>query len=189
MLKIDLRSFIYYKLVNSLLFGLSMGVVFIVYTPLEPSVYSLGGIALALGTIYLAKLYNKIMTLEWFYKISLFVELLALGLICYFLLFSYSYITAITIYFGYQLIFTFGTYLIRAETIFVSRRALLSLLDLAKQKGYLVGMFISYIFYKILEVFFDIHTKEEQVYLIYYLFFALELLIIFYLLKAFRRKV
>lgn len=187
MRKIELRSFIAYKFFNSLLFGLSMGVVFTIYTPLEPSIYSIGGIALALGTLWLTRYYGKIMTLGYFFVISLLVELVALGMIGYFLLFSYSYTTAITIYFGYQLIFTFGTYLIRAETLFLSRRTILMLLDAAKQKGYLAGMFISYAFYKTAELYFGVTTKEGQVYAIYFLFLLLETIIIAYLIKSFKK--
>ena len=40
-------AFIIYKWFNSLFLGVSIGSVFTIYEPLEPSVYSLGGIALA----------------------------------------------------------------------------------------------------------------------------------------------
>ncbi len=46
-LKINYRAFISYKFFNSLFTGISVGSIFIIYTPLSPSVYSLGGIVLA----------------------------------------------------------------------------------------------------------------------------------------------
>ena len=43
-------AFIRYKFLNSLFLGLSVGAVFVLYTPLSPAVFSAGGIGLALGT-------------------------------------------------------------------------------------------------------------------------------------------
>jgi len=42
MLKLIPQWFIRYKFFNSLSLGLSVGAIFTIYTPLEPSVYSLG---------------------------------------------------------------------------------------------------------------------------------------------------
>jgi hypothetical protein len=94
--------------------------------------------------------------------------------------------TALIVYAGYQLTFTFGSYLIRAETLFLNRSKILGMVDIAKQKGYLFGMVISYIFYTFLESFFDISDKQEQVYLIHFALLLLEFLTLFYLLKAFK---
>ena len=90
-------------------------------------------------------------------------------------------------YAGYQLSFTFGSYLVRAETLFLKKRAPISFVDVIKQKGYLVGMFLSWGFYKSLE-YFGINDKQIQVYDIHYLLLFLELDIIFYLFKSFKRK-
>ena len=127
-----------------------MGSIFTIYAPLNPSIYSFGGIILAISMLFVAKLYSKILNVEYFYRISLFVELIALVLICGFLIFSYSYATALFIYIGYQATFTFGSYLVRAETVLLKKAQILTFLDVAKQKGYLVGMGISFLFYKIL---------------------------------------
>ena len=183
---IDFRSFIWFKLLNSFFLGLSVGSIFIIYSPLEPSIYSIGGIALALMMLLVAKFYTKIMNIEAFYKISLFVEVLLLGMLLFFLLNSYSYITALFIYGGYQLTFAFGSYLIRAETVFLKRSSIFGFVDVAKQKGYLAGMAGSYLFYKLLEYGYDISNSQEQVYYLHFLLLGVQALILYYLNKAFK---
>lgn len=185
--KLIIREFIKYKLLNSAFLGLSVGSIFILYAPLMPSVYSIGGIVLAFAMLVLAKFYYKILTIEYFFKISLFVELVLLAVVLYFLLFSYSYTTALVFYIGYQVTFTFGSYLIRAETLFLKKAKALGFVDVAKQKGYLLGMFLSYVFYQFIEKVFHISDKQEQVYDIHFLLLFFQGLIIFYLLKSFRR--
>jgi len=185
---LNIREFLKYKLLNSLFLGLSVGSIFILYTPLMPSVYSIGGIFLALGMLIVAKFYYKILNMEYFYKISLFVELVLLFIIGYFLIFSYSYTTAFIIYIGYQVTFTFGSYLIRAETLFLKRSKSIELVDVAKQKGYLFGMLISYLFYLFIENILSITDKQTQVYDIHLLLLILQLFIIFYLIKSFKDK-
>ena len=150
-LKINTREFIKYKFLNSLFLGISVGSIFIIYSPLEPSIYSFGGILLALAMLFIAKLYSKILNIYYFYRISLFVEIITLILVSGFLIFSYSYATALLVYIGYQVTFTFGSYLVRAETVLLKKSKILTFLDVAKQKGYLAGMAISFIFYKLLE--------------------------------------
>jgi len=188
MKKLNIREFIKYKCLNSLFLGLSVGSIFVLYTPLQPSIYSVGGIALALGMLIVAKFYYKILNINYFYKISLFVELVLLVVISYFLLFSYSYISAFIIYSGYQITFTFGSYLVRAETLFLKKSKPITLVDVAKQKGYLFGMLLSYIFYKSLEYIFNITDKKSQVYDIHFLLLLLQVIIIFYLLKSFKNR-
>ncbi|MEA3456152.1 MAG: hypothetical protein U9R26_06565, partial [Campylobacterota bacterium] len=129
--------FIRYKFINSLFLGLSVGAIFTIYAPLDPSVYSLGGVLLAVAMLIVARLYHRIMTTSWFFRISLFVEAVLLLAIVYFLLFPYTYQTALLVYIGYQTTFVFGSYLVRAETLLLSSDALLTRLDTAKQLGYL----------------------------------------------------
>ena len=186
--KLNIREFLKYKLLNSAFLGLSVGSIFILYTPLMPSVYSIGGILLAIGMLIVAKFYYKILNIEYFYKISLFVELVLLFVVTYFLLFSYSYTTAFIVYAGYQITFTFGSYLVRAETLFLKKSKPIELVDVAKQKGYLLGMLVSYLFYTALEYFLNISDKQIQVYNIHFLLLAFQGLIIFYLIKSFRFK-
>ena len=186
---INLRPFIYYKLFNSLFTGLSVGSIFTIYAPLEPSVFSLGGVVLALAMLVIAKFYVSIMNRHWFYRISMGVEMVMFLLVLYFLLFTYSYVTALMVYIGYQMTFAFGSYLVRAETMLIPNRNVLTFLDVAKQKGYLVGMALAYLFYKGLEYAFGIAENAEQVYYLHYLLLGVESVTIALLIRAFAKKV
>ena len=186
--QIVLKEFIRYKFFNSLFVGLSVGSIFTIYAPLEPSLYSLGGIALALAMLGIAKIYTKIMNIYYFYRISIAVELVMLISVLYFLFFSYSYTTALFIYAGYQLTFSFGSYLVRAETILIPKSEALSRLDVAKQLGYLAGMLISYLFYKVLTYFLNTTDNQSQVYDLHYLLLLTELITIVFLLRSFSTK-
>ena len=59
---------------------------------------------------------------------------------------------------------------------------------MAKQIGYLVGMAISYAFYKGVEYFELLSDNQEQVYYIHFLLVAIELIVITLLWKAFNYK-
>jgi len=187
-LELQFREYLKFKFINSLFLGLSVGSIFILYTPLMPSIYSVGGVLLALGMLIVAKFYYKILNIHYFYKISLFIELILLSVLVYFLLFSYSYTTALIIYIGYQITFVFGSYLVRAETLFLKKTKFLEYVDVAKQKGYLLGMVFSYFFYTFLEKFFEIHDKQVQVYNIHFLLVCVEVMIIYYLIHSFRTR-
>lgn len=182
------KNYLRYKFLNSLFLGVSVGSIFTLYAPLEPSVYSLGGIVLALGMLFVAKLYHKILTLSYFFAILTLVEVVILLAVLYFLFFSYSYTSAFLFYVSYQFTFIFGSYLMRAETLFLKKRELLSLVDVAKQKGYLVGMLLSYLFYQFLEFAFTIANKEEQVYAMHFLLLFVQMLILYFLVKSFKRN-
>ena len=186
MLTLHPTWYLRYKFLNSLFLGLSVGAIFTIYAPLKPSLYSLGGIALAVGMLMIARLYHRILTIEWFYRISLGVEVILLVVVGYFLLFPYTYQTALLVYLGYQLTFVFGSYLVRAETLIAKSDALLTAIDTAKQFGYLAGMGVSYLFYRVLE-YQNISENQEKVYDLHYLLLAVELLIIFFIIKSFRR--
>jgi putative membrane protein len=185
-MRLNLRNYVYYKLLNSLFLGLSVGSIFVIYTPLEPSVYSIGGILLALGMLFLAKFYENLMEIKIFFYITLFVELIVLSFVGFFLYYNYSYITAMSVYAGYQLTFVFGNYLVRMETISLKRSKLLSFVDIAKQKGYLLGLILSYLFYKSL-AYFAINDKQIQVYNLYLILFILQIIIIVLILKSFKK--
>jgi len=186
MLTIIPKWFIRYKFFNSLFLGLSVGAIFTLYTPLEPSIYSLGGVFLALAMLLVARLYNHILNAKWFFRISLFVEVVLLFAIVYFLYHSYSYQTALLMYIGYQITFIFGSYLVRAETLLLKTDVLLTKLDTAKQLGYLFGMGISYVFYKIL-TFYRIESNQMQVYDLHFLLFAVEVIVILLIIKSFKK--
>lgn len=186
-LKINQGAFVLYKLFNALFLGVSVGSIFTIYTPLEPSVYSIGGIVLALGMLLVAKQYHKILNSYYFYRISLLVELVVLALVIGFLIFSYSYQTALWVYVGYQLTFVFGSYLVRAETLVLKENEILTRVDMAKQYGYLIGMAASYGFYKLLEYSWGISDHQEQVYLLHFILLVVELVVIGLLVRAFRK--
>ena len=187
-INLNQSAFILYKWFNSLFLGVSIGSVFTIYEPLEPSVYSLGGIALAAAMIIVAKFYHKILNVYFFFRLSLAVELIVMLMLIAFLIFSYSYQTALLIYIGYQITFVFGSYLVRAETLVFKEDHILTKIDMAKQIGYLVGMAISYAFYKGVEYFELRSDKQEQVYYMHFLLVAIELIVITLLWKAFNYK-
>ncbi len=184
---LHVRPYLYYKFLNSLFLGLSVGSIFILYTPLEPSIFSLGGIFLAIGMLVLAKFYSKIMNIEAFFYITLFVEVVVLAFICVFLILNYSYMSALLVYLGYQITFVFGSYLVRMETIALKRTEFISFADVVKQKGYLAGLVLSYLFYKILE-YIGIESKQIQVYDLYIGLFILEIFIIYMIFAAFKKR-
>lgn len=187
MVKINPRKYFIYKFFNSTFTGLSVGSIFTIYAPLKPSIFSVGGIFLAVGMLIIAKFYEKLITLTKFFLISLFVEIVMLVLILLFLVKPYTYTTALLVYAGYQLTFVFGSYLIRAETIFLRKKRFLSLVDMYKQAGYLAGLVVSFFFYKKLEILFGITTNQEKVYILHFFLLFIEVTVIFFLVKSFKR--
>ena len=186
MLKIIPSWFIRYKFFNSLFLGLSVGAIFTLYAPLEPSIYSLGGVLLAMGMLLVARLYHHILNANWFFKISLFVEITLLLAMLYFLYASYSYQTALLLYIGYQITFVFGSYLIRAETLLLQTDTLLTKLDTAKQLGYLMGMGVSYLLYKLF-AYYGIEDHKTQVYDLHFLLIGIEIVVIVLIFKSFKK--
>lgn len=183
-MKLNPRYFFIYKALNSLFLGLSIGSIFTIYAPLKPEVYSIGGVVLALGTLLIANLYSKILNIEWFFKISLFVEFVLFFMIIIFLFFPYDYMSALLIYAGYQIVFTFGSYLFRAETLFLNETTLLTKVDTYKQIGYIVGMGLSYLFYKSI----DSKNNFEQVYELHYILLVVQIFIIYFVFKSFKKR-
>ena len=144
-LQLNHRNYIIYKFFNSLFLGTSIGSVFIIYSPLEPAIYSIGGIVLALGLMGVALFYEKILNIGYFYIISLFVEIVILAVLIAFLIFSYSYEIALCVYIGYQVTFIFGSYLGRVETLLLKKKRILKAVDISKQAGYMIGLLLSYV--------------------------------------------
>ena len=183
-LRINSRNFLRYKFFNSLFLGTSIGSVFTIYAPLDPSVYSIGGIVLAASMLIVATLYSRILNINYFYKISLFVELVILSVIVAFLLLSFNYQIALFVYIGYQITFMFGSYLIRGETLLLKKDRLLTLVDVAKQFGYLIGLGLSFLFYKFIEYQFQIIDNQTQVFYIHYLLLTIEIIVIINFFKV-----
>jgi len=188
-MKLNERAFLIYKLSNSSFTGLSIGILFTIYQPIEdPAIYSLGGMVLAVGMLILAKFYDKILNIISFYRISLFVEIIIMLSIFTFLLLKYSLTSALIIYCSYQLTFIFGGYLVRAETLVAQNKELLGKIDVNKQIGYLLGLGFSYIFYKLLEFGFNITDSKIQISILHYLLILLQSFIIIFLTKSFKKS-
>lgn len=186
MLTLIPKCFIRYKFFNSLFLGLSVGAIFTLYTPLDPSIYSLGGVVLAIGMLFVARLYHIILNTKWLFRISLLVESVLLLVMIYFIFNPYTYQTALIIYIGYQLTFIFGSYLVRTETLLLKTDELLIKLDTAKQLAYLLGMGISYIFYKTLN-YVGIIKNQTQVYNLHFLLILVEIIVIVLIFRSFKR--
>ena len=64
-MRLNKKIFLIYKLLNSTFTGLSIGILFTIYQPLEdPSIYSIGGMILAIGMLVLANFYDKILNIK-----------------------------------------------------------------------------------------------------------------------------
>jgi putative membrane protein len=185
-MKLNRKAFLLYKLFNSSFTGLSVGILFTIYRPLEePSIYSVGGIVLALSMLLIAIFYEKLLNIKSFYAISMLVELVMMISLITFLILDISFVSALLIYCLYQFTFIFGGYLVRAETLVANDKDFLAKIDILKQIGYLVGLSASYLFYKIIEHYFEIMGGESQIEILHYLLIALQLLIIVLLLFSF----
>ena len=186
-MKLNRTAFLLYKLFNSSFTGLSIGILFIIYKPIEdPSVYSLGGIFLAISMLLIALFYEKLLNIKSFYFISLLVEIVMFLTLVVFFIFKISYFSALLIYSLYQLTFIFGGYLVRAETLVAKEKDFLSRIDVAKQIGYLIGLSISYLFYKVLEHFYSITDGVQQIEILHYVLIFLQISIICFLFFSFQ---
>lgn len=188
-MRLKFTDYLVYKLFNSLFLGISIGALFVVYSPIKPYVYSVGGLALGVGLLVVAFFYEKILHIKAYFWISLFVELVIFAGVVVILMGKFSLVNALFVYIGYQISFMFGSYLSRAETIVIQNHKKLSRIDIAKQVGYLLGMGISLIYYRIVESVYDITSSNEQVYNIHYILFAVEVMIIIFLLRSFDGKI
>lgn len=186
-LKINNRTYLTYKFLNSLFFGIAVGSYVVQYEPIKMADFPIMGVFFAVLSIPVATLYKKIMRINYFYQFSLYVEVIMIVWIIVFLIFPYSYETALLIYISRNITFVFGDFLGRAETIFLRKTEVLSSLDIAKQLGAISGMIISFCFYKSLEYFHGISDNSSQVYYIHFLLVFIELTIIYFLVRSFRK--
>lgn len=181
------KNFLIYKLLNSSFTGLSIGILFKIYEPLDPEIYSIGGMVLAVAMIVIAKFYEKLLNIQSFYRISLFVEAVMLLTVISFLVLGYSLTSALVIYCGYQLTFIFGGYLVRAETLVTHRKELLSKIDMLKQTGYLVGLGASFLFYKVLDMGLEITVPNDQIIVLHYVLILLQSVILLLVISSFKK--
>ena len=187
-MQLNNKWFLTYKLFNSAFTGLSVGILFTIYNPLDPEIYSLGGIILASAMLVLAKFYEKLLNIKSFYLISVLVEACMLITVLVFLILKYSLVSALIIYILYQFTFIFGGYLVRAETLVAQNKELLAKIDINKQIGYLLGLAFSFLIYKVLENSFNISETKDQIIVLHYILLTLQFSILAFLLLSFDKK-
>ena len=180
--------FIQYKFLNSLFLGLSVGAVFVLYTPLSPAVFSAGGIGLAIGTLVVATQYRRILAARWFFHLSLLVELVTLSGVLAVLAFPVELPLALFVYIGYQLTFSLGNYLVRCETLLMVSVDQLRKLDVAKQAGYLLGMGAAWAIYSWLAASAHMEDRTAQVVALHWVLVVVEILVIAALWRSFHRQ-
>ena len=182
------RNFLLYKVLNSLFTGLSVGILFTIYEPLKPIVYSVGGMVLAVAMLVIALFYEKLLNIRSFFKITMVVEVVMLLTLVIFMVMGVSLYSALLIYSGYQLTFIFGGYLVRAETLVAHEKDLLMKIDMSKQIGYCAGMGLSALFYLAVEYFLDMTESLDQIKLLHYFLIALQSAIILTVVTSFKVK-
>lgn len=180
--------FVSYKFFNSLFLGLSIGSVFTLYAPLDPSTFSAGGIGLAIATLLIATQYHRLFTRLWFFRLSVLVEAAILSGVIAVLTMESGQRLALFIYLGYQLSFAFGSYLVRFETLLISGEEQLKTLDIAKQAAYLLGMGLAWLTYRVLESRWAIEDADAQVKALYGVLLIIEAAVFFTLLKSFPNR-
>ena len=180
-------AFIRYKFLNSLFLGLSVGAVFVLYTPLSPVVFSAGGLGLALGTLIVATQYQRILVPAWFFRLSIAVELITLSGVTAVLVLPIALPLALFVYIGYQITFSLGNYLVRCETLLMGSVEQLRQLDIAKQAGYLLGMAAAWAIYTGLEHWLMVSEETAQVVSLHWALWGLEVMVLGALWSAFNR--
>ena len=180
-------AFIRYKFLNSLFLGLSVGAVFVLYTPLSPAVFSAGGLGLALGTLIVATQYQRILVPAWFFRLSIAVELITLSGVTAVLVLPIALPLALFVYIGYQITFSLGNYLVRCETLLMGSVEQLRQLDIAKQAGYLLGMASAWAIYTGLEHWLMVSEETAQVVSLHWALWGLEVMVLGALWGAFNR--
>ena len=116
------------------------------------------------------------------------VEIMMLITLLIFIFWKISLVSALLIYIGYQFTFTFGGYLVRAETLVASNKELLGKIDFNKQLGYLVGLGASFIFYYTLNNGLEIIDTIAQITVLHYLLILLQVSIVLFLIASFSKK-
>ena len=180
-------AFIRYKFLNFLFLGLSVGAVFVLYTPLSPAVFSAGGLGLAVGTLIVATQYRRILAPTWFFRLSLLVDLITLSGVAAVLILPIEAPLALLVYIGYQITFSLGNYLVRCETLMMVAVDQLRRLDVAKQAGYLLGMAVAWGLYTSLERLAGLTNEAAQVVSLHWLLLGVEVGVLITLWQAFNK--
>ena len=180
-------AFIRYNFLNSLFLGLSVGAVFVLYTPLSPAVFSAGGLGLAVGALIVATQYRHILAPAWFFRLSLLVELITLSGVAAVLILPIEVPLALFVYIGYQITFSLGNYLVRCETLLMVAVDQLRRLDVAKQAGYVLGMAVAWALYAGLERWAGLTSEAKQVVSLHWLLLGVEVSVLIALWQAFNK--
>ena len=93
---------------------------------------------------------------------------------------------ALFIYASYQLTFIFGGYLMRVETLAIKKAKTLGIVDVIKQKGYIIGLFNAFCLYKFCELA-NISQKEEQVYWLHVELVFVEIIVVYLIYRSFKK--
>jgi hypothetical protein len=190
--RIRIKPYIQYKFVNSVFTGLSAGAVFVIYGILEPSIFSVGGIVLAIGTFSIAKYYSSLMQLRAYYWTTLATEVIILVAALLILILPKSEFLALVYYSMLNLVFVFGTYLMRFESTYFKNSRVLTAIDSAKQIGQLVGLALSWLFYeslKLLKSPVGIEGSWDQIHKLHWIIVAVQLLTFILCLRSFKKIV
>ena len=145
------------------------------------------GIIFAFLSMLIARVYHKIIYKKYFFQILLFVEWIMILWMLFFLIFPFSYKIALLIYISRSVTFLFGDYLQRSETYLLKKKKIFSFIDINRQIGTIIGMIFAVLYYYTLEEYFQITENQKLVYYIHFILFGIEFIIIYYLLKSFRR--
>ena len=134
----------------------------------------------------LARKYSRILNIPSYFKILLFIEITTIFIVLIYILFPNQFFGSLIIYVAYQILFMFGGYSLRAETLFLRRVKVLSTLDSLKQIGYLAGLIVATFIYGVLEIM-DISDKVEQIYMVHFLLLLFQVVVIYYLVMSFKK--
>ena len=128
----------------------------------------------------IALLYSKLINIKAFFFVTVLIELLALWTVIYYLFQPNN--TAIVIYICYQIMFVFGNYTLRTETIFLQPIKTLTALDSSKQIGYIAGLAASSLFYSLFAA-----EKLTQIYYMHFALLFVQILALYCVFRAFRK--
>ena len=185
---INVNNFIFYKFINTMFTGIAIGSYVVQYEPIKIDDFPIMGIIFAVLTIPISLLYQRILTIDYFFRFLLLVELIMLIWITLFLISPYSYQIALLIYIARNITFLFGDFLGRAETLFLKKKRILSSIDVIKQIGSICGMVLSVLIYKYLEDVYLISDNQTKVYYIHFILIVLQILIVISVFKSFKKK-
>ena len=185
---INVNNFIFYKFINTMFTGIAIGSYVVQYEPIKIDDFPIMGIIFAVLTIPISLLYQRILTIDYFFRFLLLVELIMLIWITLFLISPYSYQIALLIYIARNITFLFGDFLGRAETLFLKKKRILSSIDVIKQIGSICGMILSVLIYKYLEDVYLISDNQTEVYYIHFILIVLQILIVISVFKSFKKK-